>query len=141
MKKEVGIAIVCGVLLGLIVAVFMISRIRQLENQKVKLPSDAQISPAIKNLNSQIQTLEVSEPKDLVIASSNSIKLKGKTVKDALVIVQTPIKDIFVNVKDGSFSVDVPLALGENTITVASYPKGAQQRSQEKTLKIYYLNE
>ncbi|OGK17965.1 hypothetical protein A3G67_04720 [Candidatus Roizmanbacteria bacterium RIFCSPLOWO2_12_FULL_40_12] len=141
MKKEVGIAIFFGVLLGLIVAVVIISRIRLLENQKVKLPSNVQISPAVKNLNSQVQTLEVTEPKDQAVVSKNSVKVKGKTVKGSLVIIQTPIKDIVVNSKEESFSADVPLALGENIITIASYPKGSQQRSQEKVVKVYYLDE
>ncbi len=140
MKKEIGIAIFCGVLLGLVVAAFMISRVRLLE-QKVKQPSDAQISPAVKNLNSQIQTLEVSEPKDQIIVSNNSVTIKGKTIKGSLVVIQTPIKDILLSNKEESFSADVPLALGENIITIASYPKGTQQRPQEKTLKVYYLNE
>lgn len=141
MKKEIGIAIACGVVLGLIVAAIMISRVRQLETQKVKLPTETQISPAIKNLNSQLQTLEISEPKDQAVVSKNTVKVKGKTVKNSLIVIQTPIKDVLVNNKGETFSIDVPLVLGENVITIASYPKGTQQRSQEKTLRVYYLNE
>jgi hypothetical protein len=141
MKKEVGIAIVCGVILGLIVAAIMISKIRQLENPKVKLPSEAQISPAIKNLNSQIKTLEIAQPGDQAIIAQNSVQIKGKAVKGSLIVVQSPIKDILLTNKDESFSITVPLALGENIITIASYPKGTQQRSQEKTLRVYYLDE
>lgn len=141
MKKEIGIAIACGVVLGLIVAAIMISRVRQLETQKVKLPTEAQVSPAVKNLNSQLQTLEISEPKDQVVVSKNTIKVKGKTVKNSLVVIQTPIKDVLVNNKREAFSIDVSLVLGENVITIASYPKETKQRSQEKTIKVYYLND
>lgn len=141
MKKEVGIAIFFGVLLGLIVAAIMISRVRLLENQRLKLPGDSQISPPVRNPNTQIQTLEIIEPKDQAVVNQKSVRLRGKTVKNALIIVQTPIKDIVINAKGETFSVDVPLALGENVITVASYPKGSQQPSQKKTLKLYYLDE
>ncbi len=140
MKKEIGIAIFCGVLFGLVVAAIMISRIRTMENRR-GLPGEAQISPTVKNLNSQLQTLEISEPSDLAMVSQKSIKIRGKTVKDSLIVIQSPIKDILLNNKNETFSADVPLALGENVIVVASHPKGSSQSSQEKTIKVYYLDE
>lgn len=141
MKKEVGIAVFFGVLLGLVVAAFMISRVRNLETQKIKLPSESLISPSVKNLNSQIQTLEISEPGDQIAVGKNSVTLKGKTVKDSLIVVQTPGKDLLFKNKNENFSIDVPLLLGANVITIASYPKGGTQRSQEKTLTVFFLDE
>ncbi len=140
MKKEIGIAIIFGVVLGLIVAAVMISRIRTLENRR-GLPGEAQISPAIKNPNAKLQTLEITEPKDQAVVSKNSVQIKGKTVKNSLIVIQTPIKDVLINNKDESFSANVPLALGENIIVIASHPKGVGQSSQKKTIKIYYLDE
>lgn len=140
MKKEIGIAIFCGVLLGLVVAAVMISRIRTLENRR-GLPGEAQISPAVKNLNAQLQTLEITEPKDQAVVLKNSVRIRGKTVKNSLIVIQTPIKDVLMNNKAETFSADVPLALGENVIVIASHPKGIQQSSQEKTIKVYYLDE
>ena len=141
MKKEVGIAVFFGVLLGLIVAAFMISRVRTLETQKIKLPTESQISPSVTNLNSQIQTLEITEPSDQTSVSKNSITVKGKTVKDSLIVVQTPTRDLLFKNKNENFSVEIPLALGANVLTIASYPKGGTQRSQEKTLTVFYLDE
>jgi len=44
-------------------------------------------------------------------------------------------------VEKEDFTVDMPLALGENVISLTLYPKNSQGRSQQKELRIYYLDE
>ncbi len=56
--------------------------------------------------------------------------------------MQSPIKQLVQKLDKDDFIVPAfPLSLGENTIRVSLYPKDAQIPSQEKELKIYYLDE
>ncbi len=140
MKKETSIAIFFGVLLGLIVAVVIVLRLRQFEGQK-PIPAEGQITPKIMAKNAELQPLEITAPDQNLIVGQDSVTVKGKASKDSLLIIQTPIKDVAVKNSKGDFSVKVPLSLGENTIVVSAYPKGNQSNPQTKTLKVYYLNE
>jgi hypothetical protein len=142
MKKETTIAILFGIILGGILAVFIIAKNKESQMAKNKTIAPAsKLTPAPSVAVLDYQQLEISEPLDGVIVDKNTVKIKGKTDKDALIIIQSQVKDmIFKNTKV-DFNVDFPLALGENTIKVVVYPKDSQVRSQEKELKVYYLDE
>ncbi len=142
MKKETTIAVLFGIVLGGLLAVVIISKNkeRQLEKTKAIAPV-ANISPISSQNNANYQALEITSPGSGAIVNKNSINIKGKADKDSLVIIQSPIKDMALQVKDKDFSVDFPLAFGENVIKINVYPKGAQTRAQEKSLRIYYLDE
>lgn len=143
MKKETLIAIILGVAAGLGVAVVMIEKAREHQmttNQTIS--TSAQLTPKVSINNSQLQALEVSQPDNGSISSSKTIEIKGKASLNALVIVQSPLKTIVQKLEKDTFDIkDFPLALGENTIRVSSYPKGSQASPQEKELKIYFLDE
>lgn len=142
MKKETIAAIIFGIVLGSLLAIILITknRERQLEKSKTISPQEKgkQTSQAT-NLN--IRQLEITEPGDKSIVYKNTIAIKGSFTKNSLIIIQSPIKDlVFKNDKE-EFSVDFPLALGENVIRVGGYPQDKQLRSQEKELRTYYFNE
>ncbi len=142
MKKETTIAVLFGIVLGGLLAVVIISKNkeRQLEKTKAIAPV-ANISPASSQNNANYQTLEITSPSDGTIVNKGSVNIKGKADKDSLVIIQSPVKDLVLQVKDKDFSTDFPLAYGENVIKINVYPKGAQTRAQEKELRVYYLDE
>lgn len=142
MKKETGIAIVLGIFLGVSMAIFLVvrSRTEAINKSKTIMPS-VQATPAIIVTNTNSQTLEISEPQDGLIVKANSVKIIGKASKDALLVLQSPIKDMVVNNTKGDFSFDYPLAYGENVIRIVSYPKDRQLRVQERELRIYYLED
>ncbi|MEK7070402.1 MAG: hypothetical protein AAB966_01210 [Patescibacteria group bacterium] len=141
MKKEVGIAVFFGILLGLSVAVVIITQIRQFDNKGVKSLPGNETAPAVKKQNTQIQTLEISSVKDGAITNKNSVLIKGKTEKNSLLVIQSPTKDITVQNKEEAFSVTFPLSLGENSISITSYPKDRQSSTQSKLLKVYYFDQ
>lgn len=140
MKKETTVALSMGVILGLIVAIVMIVKIKHDETQKTKSITNIVITPTIAP-NQQILSLEITDPSDSVIVNTNTISVKGKAAQDSLIVIQSPIKEITLKNAKTNFSVDFPLSFGENVIRVTVYPKDLTVRSQERLLRIYNLDE
>lgn len=142
MKKEIGIAIFFGVLLGLIVAIVMVSQVRKLGGQKAgTIQTKTSGSQPAKNNISALSVIEIKEPKEKDIVSKNSITIKGTTQKGSLIVMQSPARDVAFRTESEVFSTDFPLALGENVIAITAYPKDQKSRPQEKILTVYYLDE
>jgi len=138
MKKETTIAIFFGIFFGAIVAVFLIVKNKNSKFNMKTLSPARTVTPSVKNVASG-KILEVSSPEDGSISSTNSVSIKGKTEKGALLVIQSPIKDLIVVAEKDDFSIQFPLALGENNIVITSYEKGTQVKTQVKDLKVYYL--
>lgn len=141
MKKEAIIAIVFGIVLGSILAVFLIAK-----NKERLLDKSKSISPLEKGTQSSqasgnIQQLGITEPGDKTIVYKNTITIKGTFTKNSLIIIQSPIKDTVIKNGSEQFSTDFPLALGENVIRIGAYPKDKQLRSQEKEIRVYYFSQ
>lgn len=139
MKKETIIAVVFGIALGGVLGFFLINKNKeiQLVNNKVIAPTNITGKPIS---TSPIQNLEVSSPEDGIVVDKATVKITGKTEANSLIIIQTPINDISLDTKKADFSLDLPLALGENVIKIVTYPSDKNQNSQEKDLKVYYLD-
>lgn len=141
MKKEAIIAIVFGIVLGSILAVFLIAKNKErlLEKNKTITPLEkGQMSQA---KNGGIQQLEITDPGDKTIVYKNTVTIKGRFTKNSLIIIQSPIKDMVIKNDREQFNVDFPLALGENVIRIGAYPENKQLRSQEKEMRVYYFTE
>jgi len=139
MKKETLFAVVFGIGLGVILAVFFIMQSKENQLTKTKLinnPSKT-VTPKLKMVTAPI--LEISEPTDNLIVSSNSINIKGKANKNALIVINSPIKDLVFKNEKEEFKINFPLALGENIIQLTVYPDDKLGSSINKTLQIYYL--
>lgn len=142
MKKETLIAIVFGIVLGGSVALFILLKGEDfgLGKSKVISPKQAAQEGLGTPVDQSVQSLEITAPTDGAIVDSNSIKITGKAAKDGLLVIQSPIKDISMKLDKSEFSVEFPLALGENIVKIVSYPSDNTLRPQERNLKIYYLD-
>lgn len=142
MKKETIIAILLGVLFGVVVAVGVTIKTKSKPANKVEPITNAlPITPTVSVQNVEFQTLEITEPVDGVIVSKNTIDIKGKAAKGGLLVIQSPIKNATINNEADTFVTNFPLATGENVILVTFYPKEQPGSPQEKELKVYYLDE
>ena len=141
MKKETMVAIFLGLLFGGVVAVFISFKSKDIELAKNKViapPPDKTSSPNPSGIEQQ--SLELTEPADRAIVENNTVRLKGTALKDSLIVVQSPIKDLIINNKQEKFDLEFPLALGENSIKIVVYPKEKQFRPQEKFIKVYFID-
>ena len=142
MKKETVVAIIFGLILGISTAVFV-----SLKNFDFELAKNKIVSPKnTKNVlvtsapKLPVDTVEITEPADGSIVEKNSIKISRTAPKNSLIIIQSPITEkVFKNSKN-DFSMEIPLALGENSISVVVYPKDPLVRSKDKELKVYYID-
>lgn len=142
MKKETIIAIFFGILFGSLVAVVLLTKNKEFQLTKTKtIVETNSVGNQNKTSVPLAKTLEIMEPQDNFVTDKDVLTIKGKADKDALIIVQSPTKDVVIKNEKEQFSVNLPLSLGENIIDVTLYSKGTQTRIQEKELHVYYLSE
>lgn len=142
MKKETIIAIFFGILLGGVLAVIIVNKNRQvqLEKNKAIAPTEKPVFPK-KLSQTEFQSLEILKPTNGEITGKNEVTISAKATKNSLVVIQSPIKNFVFELQKEQFSVNFPLALGENVIKIAVYPQDKKLRFQEKELRVYYLKE
>lgn len=141
MKKETIIAVFLGLVFGGIVAVFISLKSKDIELSKNKVIAPPKEKVLSSNLTeTEIQTLELSEPANSAIFEKDTIHFKGKAAKDSLIVIQSPMKDLVFKNTQGKFDLEFPLAMGENSIKIVVYPKEKQFRPQEKYIKVYYID-
>src|SRR5690606_31683487 len=110
------------------------------EAKVIPVTADTETTKVVKNvIPAGKQVLEISEPKSQSIVNTNKITIKGKAEKNSLIVIQSPINNTVFKSENQDFSATVPLALGENVISVNAYSGTSTQ--QEMTLQIYYVQE
>lgn len=142
MKKETTIAVILGVAFGTLLGLYLITKNKEMQLSKNKVIAPTGIenkAPSPGQINFQL--LEISAPQDGEILETNSVTIKGKITKNSLIVIQSPIKESVFNNNKEDFSINFPLALGENVIKIVAYPKDRQLSVQEKSLRVYYLKE
>lgn len=140
MKKETVIAIFFGIAFGAVVSLIILAKNKELQQLRTKTIAPAIKQPiSAKSSNQNLQALDISEPQDGFVYTSQTIKIKGKAAKDSLIIIQSPIKELAIKNEKERFEVNFPLSLGENVIKIVAYSKSNDNRSLGKELKIYYL--
>jgi hypothetical protein len=143
MKKETIIAVFLGITFGVVLSLFMVSRTKRkstsIANKKNINEANQIVTPISQSGN--VFSFEVSTPSNNIIVNKKIITISGKSSISSLIMIQSPIKDLIVNSEKSVFSTDFPLALGENVIHIVAYPKDTQYKSQEKELRVYYIDE
>lgn len=142
MKKETGLAIFLGVAFGIILSFVMIlkTKDRRLDTTK-PLTTEKKAQKVATDTAKIVSTFKLTEPQNRSIVTTKNIVFKGVADKDSLVIIQSPIIDTAVKLEKADFSIQVPLAMGENAIQITVYSKDPQARPQQKELRVYYLDE
>jgi len=143
MKKETTIAILLGVTFGIVLSLVMVSRTKSKStsiSNKKNINDQSQIVTPVPHTGS-IFSFDLITPSNNVIVNQKFITISGKISANSLIMIQSPIKDIVLNSTKTSFSSEFPLALGENVIHIVAYPKDTQFKSQEKELRVYYIEE
>jgi len=140
MKKEVLIAIVCGIGLGLVVAFVMVRQIREMEIGKGAQIKTNAGKLLLSSTSQNGQNLEIGEPSTDAVVEQNTVMIKGKAQKGSFLVFQSTAKDVVLKLdKVSEFSVKFPLFVGENIISITMYPQDKTLRTQDKTIKVYYL--
>ncbi|MEI7652660.1 MAG: hypothetical protein WCJ70_00070 [bacterium] len=143
MNKESLIAIVLGLVFGVLVAtgvVYMsIRRQQSLQAKNQVATSSATLVPTVAPPAIVVMpSLELTAPSSGSLTEAKTIAIQGTTANKSLVIVMSPIITKTLKLATSTFSIDMPLALGENAITVYSYPENGSTPVQ-KSVYIYRI--
>lgn len=147
MNKESIIAILLGLVLGIVVAIGVVSiTVSRQKARNTSIQEKNQIASisgvlkttAVPPTVTVLQSLQIDSPKSGSITEEKTTRIKGIAGSDSLIVVQSPISTQSLKLDKPQFSIEFPLALGENVITISVYHKGAVIPVQKKVY-IYRL--
>ena len=139
MKKESIVAIVLGIGLGLVVAFVMIGLIRQSTKSTASQVPTVDLKPKVTDVIGR--PMQITAPADREVFSQNRITITGRAAADSLLVIQSPLVEVVQKLTSEEFKIPFDLAVGENVITVSVYPKDKTQSKQQKTIRVYYIDE
>lgn len=133
MRKETGVAIVIGVIFGLVVA-FGIWRANSAISERVEIATESESYPSV-TPSGLLETSEgqklVSFPKTNFVSANETVEFTGKTIVGSILIISTSTDDqIFLTEKDGSFKRNVKLASGVNQVITTSIDRDKKADTQ-----------
>lgn len=142
MKKEVFLAIFIGFILGLVITFGIWTANKSLQkmaNQPDNTVADASIetspTPIPDNPISNTISLTISTPEDEFLTNSNTLKVTGKTLANAVVAIMSETGEVLVQADiNGLFSADVSLEGGYNLITVTATDDQGNSSTQSLTV-------
>lgn len=134
MRKEVIIAILLGLSLGLVVTFGIWTA-----NQAVKEKKTEQTVQVVQTSPSPSPRAElvISSPENNIVVDKNKIEIAGRTASESVIAIFSEEYEAFTQAdEEGFFSTTLPLAKGSNKITVTSIDKLDQE--EEENLMIVY---
>lgn len=136
-RKEITLAVIIGLILALVIAGGVYRAQTALKNIK---PSKLSISNPQSSLPSDEKSnnlfLEIETPDNSVV-SENKIQVIGKTLAGTFIAITSDKNDYLIVPNDlGSFSQELPLVKGANSINVTVYTKSGEK--VEKKISVVY---
>jgi hypothetical protein len=141
MKQETIVAIVLGSVLGIGVGLVILNSTSKGDKKPIQQAKVNTKDATISRPPDKTVQFEISEPTQDSTVTKNTVTIKGKAAKDALLVVQSPAGNKIQTLDKDEFSIDFPVAVGENIINISMYSKGTGSENQEKIMRIFYLSE
>ena len=137
MKKEVIIAILLGLALGLIITFGIWTA-----NQAIKEKKTRQTTQVVQTTPSPPVKIEltINSPQNNLVVDKNKVQINGQCQPQSVLVLSSEENDVFtLSDESGFFSTSFPLVKGSNEITITSIDNLNQ--TQEKKLMIVYTTE
>lgn len=135
MRKEVILAIVGGVVLGLLVigGLWWTNKATTEESLNITPTPVLEQPPTLTPASSL--SLEIISPEDESIIEEEKITLEGKTAPESVVVVIYPEGENIVEAdEEGNFETEITLVGGANEIKVTAYDEEGNQAEKNLTL-------
>jgi len=135
MRKEVILAIVGGVVLGLLVigGLWWTNRATTEENLNITPTPVLEQPPTLTSAPSL--SLEIISPEDESIIEEEKITLEGETAPESVVVVIYPEGENIVEAdEEGNFETEITLVGGANEIKITAYDEEGNQAEKNLTL-------
>lgn len=131
MKKEVILAVLLGLSLGLIVTYGIYRARRAFIHSPLVSVSPTPTTPDASVYNS----LTLASPEDETIQSTKEIKITGTTKARSIIVALVNTKEHITTADDsGNFSISADLDLGSNVITVRAIDEDGNVAEQQRTV-------
>lgn len=135
MKKETTIAIILGLLSGIVIAMIILFSTGKGGFGGGKIIS-GNITPTVAVGQERVSQLTIDSPTDKDSTDKDTVKISGSAEKNSLIVAHSPYSEITLKSETGKFSFGFPVKPGENIIKITSY-NGTNIDS--RSLTIYYL--
>jgi hypothetical protein len=139
MKKEKIILLFIAILIGLLVALgifFFFQYTKQVKPSEIKKITIQNPSPAVQSS----VFLTIDQPNDESVADNRVIRISGKTVPNAKIVILTQgNEEAAIPTVDGSFSTDITVDTGENIIQIIAVAPNGEIVSTKRV--VTYSNE
>jgi len=135
MKKEVLIAVVLGVVVGLIITfgIYTANTALQRRSRQVRVTP----SPTPTSENVKQGSIVIYSPENDTLTDKDTIQLSGLTTPNAVVVIFVNDKSTVTSADPkGNFSADLSLTGGSNVITIVATDETGKQ-SQEQRSVVY----
>ncbi|MEK7458265.1 MAG: Ig-like domain-containing protein [Patescibacteria group bacterium] len=135
MKKEVLVAVVLGVIVGLIITFGIYTANTALQRRARQ--TNATPSPTPTAENAKQSSIIIYSPENDMMTDKDTIQLSGLTTPNAIVVIFVNDKPVVTTADSkGNFSADLSLVGGSNVITIVATDEIGKQ-SQEQRSVVY----
>lgn len=133
MKKEVVLAVILGIIFGLVITFGIYTANKALRNRQQNTTENTQDQPS--SSASATQVTQIIAPEDGEIVSANTVRLTGTTFPNADVVIFVEDVD-YVTTSDttGNFSAELTLTGGSNVITTTVTSKDGKQETDQRVV-------
>ena len=126
MKKEIGIAIVIGFILGLIITFGIWTANKSLQENTSTQEKETSEMPSLNEekspSNSEKISLKILSPENNALINTEKIKITGKTSANINVIILSEDDELIVQSDaQGQFSQEITLSAGTNEIKISAF--------------------
>lgn len=134
MRKEIVLAIVIGLAVGLILTYgFYLARTALQRDPSNNLNQQALTSPSPDPSGNGV--LSVISPVDESVQSSSSVTITGATIVNSFVVIFVNDEEFITTADEsGNFSIEAELEDGSNVITVHAIDEDGKQTTVERTV-------
>ena len=136
MKKEVFIAIVIGLIMGLFVTYgFYHSQRASQQNLATSIVDITQDQPETALENGK---LTIFSPDDEIVIDEQSVKVAGKATPNSLIVIYVNNDPTVIQADEtGNFSKTVELETLANIITIHALDEDGEQNTAQRTVVVY----
>ncbi len=136
MKKEVLIAVVLGIIVGLVITFGMYTANTALQ-RKAQQTKDAVATPTPSNTTQETQrsSIIIYGPEDNMLTDKDKVQLSGSTFPNATIVIFVNDKEVVTSADaKGNFSAELALVGGSNVITTISTDASGKQDQDQRTV-------
>ena len=136
MKKEVLIAVVLGIIVGLVITFGMYTANTALQRKAQQTKDAVPIpTPSSATLDAQHSSIIMYGPEDNMLTDKDKVRLSGSTSPNATLVIFVNDKEV-IAVADGkgNFSAELSLVGGSNVITTISTDTNGKQDQDQRSV-------